>query len=274
MSYRSIAVYAGTDPQGSPALSAAIDLATRMDAHLIGVAAETMPPIYFGFDADAVAGELYASEREAAEHRLVAAEEMFRVRVPKTIGIEWHGFVGDPVDSLIGVAHRADLLVVPNWRSLVLSSSPRTIDAGALALSAGRPVLALGENTPAFDPRTILIAWKNTREARRAVADALPFLSTASKVVAMTISEGDEGLERLNLDSLVAWLKRHGVNAQPEFVVTEGGYADIVASWARANDIDLIVSGAYGHSRMREWLLGGMTRDLVEAHDLNRLLCN
>ena len=138
----------------------------------------------------------------------------------------------------------------------------------------GRPIIAVGEAVTEFADRKIVVAWKDTREARRAVADALPFLQRAQDVIAITVSEGDRSAEKGSLDDLLAWLDRHDVKARAELLENQEGFVDVLESTARAYQADLVVSGGYGHSRMREWLFGGITRNLLEANTLNRLFSN
>jgi len=106
------------------------------------------------------------------------------------------------------------------------------------------------------------------------VADAVPFLQRAKQVLAITVGEGDRAAERGSLDDLLAWLARHGVTASADLIENKEGFVDVLESTSRAYQADLVVSGAYGHSRMREWLFGGMTRNLLQANTLNRLFSN
>jgi nucleotide-binding universal stress UspA family protein len=135
-------------------------------------------------------------------------------------------------------------------------------------------LIALATGAAKVSSDKTMIGWKNTREARRAVADALPFLKQAKEVHAITISEGDADTERQSLADLVAWLSAHGVKADSELIENQDGFIDVLESTARARQADLLVTGGYGHSRMREWLFGGMTRDLLEATDVTRFFSN
>jgi nucleotide-binding universal stress UspA family protein len=147
-------------------------------------------------------------------------------------------------------------------------------DLGALVLSSGRPIIdvALGGTAAKFDK--ICIGWKDTREARRATADALPLLKLAGEVTALTVTEGDYAAERASLDDLLAWLKSHGVAARADVLNNPEGYVDVLETNALAQNADLLVIGGYGHSRMREWLFGGVTRSVLGANSLNRLISN
>jgi nucleotide-binding universal stress UspA family protein len=129
------------------------------------------------------------------------------------------------------------------------------------------------ESAP-FNCERIVVGWKDTREARRALVDALPFLERAKAVNVITISEGEADAEREKLDQILAWLDAHGVSASSELIESDGGFVDVLESTARASHADLVVAGGYGHSRMRELLFGGMTRNLIAASSINRLFSN
>ena len=136
-------------------------------------------------------------------------------------------------------------------------------------MAAGRPVLIV----PHFGEfasigATVLIAWKETRESARAVADALPFLKQARKVVVMSISAPhDQSVRETLADAgIAAFLARHGIGADVRHEVAE----DIDAGnllLSRAADLaaDLIVMGAYSRPRLSEFVLGGVTRVMLQA---------
>lgn len=255
------------------ALPYAVSLAGAFDASLTGLAADEPRLELAGVEGAQVALDYYAIEREGIDKGLAAAEERFRRAVPAGLKAQWQGFIANPTTALLGAALGADL-VVTGRASLSVLGEERLVDLGQLVLGSGRPVLAVADGAAAFKSDRIVIGWKDTREARRAVADAMPFLERASEVVAITIGEGDPSHERTNQAQLLAWLATHGVTARAELVESAGGFIDVLESTARAYHADLIVTGGYGHSRMREWLFGGMTKNLIEARSLNRLFSN
>jgi nucleotide-binding universal stress UspA family protein len=112
----------------------------------------------------------------------------------------------------------------------------------------------------------VLIAWKDSREARRAVCDALPFLAKAENVTVLEVAaEADRESAAARVDRVVSFLERHGVNAQAEVRTRrEGSNADELIRVAEQHRADLIVAGGYGHARLREWVFGGVTRDLLK----------
>lgn len=273
MDIRSILVNVDLNAADSTSLKYAIDLARRFDAELIGLAADEPNLTVAGMDAGAAAADFYSMQRTDIEKQLVVAEKQFRALVPAGIKSQWFAFVDNPIRALIDRARIADLIVTGATVSATFRP-PRKVDLGELVLGSGRPVIDVADGLTDAKTDKIMIGWKDTREARRAVVDALPFLRLAKNVRAITVSEGDTGLERNKLDDLLAWLARHDVKADGEVLSNAEGFVDVLESTARAYQADLLVAGGYGHSRLREWLLGGVTRNLLEANTLTRLLSN
>jgi nucleotide-binding universal stress UspA family protein len=271
MSIRSILV--NVDLTTGAPVNYAASLAKEFDATLFGVAADQPPFVFAGVDAVQVSVDYYAEMRAEVEKGLLAAEERFRAAVPVSVKSRWQASIADVTDTIIDAAVAADLIVT-GQRSMSSFGEARDINLGHLILASGRPILVVGDESTAFKCNRIVIGWKDTREARRAVVDALPFLNRATDIVAVTISEGDVVTERAKLDELVAWLAAHGVTARSELIESDVGFIDVLESTARAYQADLVVAGGYGHSRMREWLFGGVTKNLIEASSLNRLFSN
>lgn len=137
-------------------------------------------------------------------------------------------------------------------------------------MQAGRPVLVVPAAVAALTMERMLICWRDTRESRRAVVDALPLLKKASHVTVVEITDAENlSNAKKRLDDVVSWLKTHGVLATAvaptPAPATAAATDDGSALFAVANEhcIDLIIAGAYGHSRLREWAFGGVTKDLL-----------
>jgi nucleotide-binding universal stress UspA family protein len=110
----------------------------------------------------------------------------------------------------------------------------------------------------------VLIGWKDTREARRATLDALPILRKAARVTVVEIADEKGSLAgRTHLEDVACWLKSHGISAEQFVSPSSGDDAMRLNSIAQGHGVDLIVAGAYGHSRLREFVLGGVTHDLL-----------
>jgi nucleotide-binding universal stress UspA family protein len=182
--------------------------------------------------------------------------------------------LGNPTRLLALNARAADLIITGSDDDGARSRL-RTIDPGELILSAGRPVLFASKDHRPMMAENILVAWKDTRECRRAVVDALPFLVAARHVLVATIAEDDRISARDSVADVVRFLMKHGVKARSEVLdANKMDAADALLTAARQTGADLVVAGGYGHSRVREWAFGGVTRALIEESSTNRLLAN
>jgi nucleotide-binding universal stress UspA family protein len=139
---------------------------------------------------------------------------------------------------------------------------------GDLVMQIGRPVLIVPKNAARIVFERMIVGWKDTRETRRAIVDALPLLKMAKLVIVAEIVAESEMIEaRKHLDDVVGWLKRQGIVAQAIVSPSGGEDSARLGELAREQKADLIVAGAYGHNRLREWMLGGVTRDLLMCAD-------
>jgi nucleotide-binding universal stress UspA family protein len=126
-------------------------------------------------------------------------------------------------------------------------------------MQAGRPVLVMPAESQSIIFDNVLVAWKNTREARRAVLDALPLLQNAKDVTVVEILEHDD--DKSAMDDVIGWLGGHAVKATGlvRFAADSvSAQLDLIATDAGA---DILVAGAYGHTRLGEWVFGGVTHD-------------
>jgi nucleotide-binding universal stress UspA family protein len=121
---------------------------------------------------------------------------------------------------------------------------------------------------------SVVVGWKDTREARRAVVDALPLLQKAKEVtvVEMIANDGDRAAASRRVADVAAWLGRHQVDASHMVPNHRGDAVEQLIRHASDIEADIIVAGAYGHTRMREWIFGGVTRDLVTKSNRCSLL--
>ena len=168
-------------------------------------------------------------------------------------------------------SHNADLIIAPQLgpeaRDLILSGVPEEV-----LLAAGVPVLLMPYGwRPRAVGESILIAWKPSREATRAVHDAMPLLTRARKVTIFTFKSGVFGNEP---DPLLQHLREHGVSANLLRWPDTGELSAVDALFASFNseEADLIVAGAYGHSRLIESLFGGISHDLVRQTSIPILM--
>lgn len=272
MEIRNIVVGLTIDSFDRDLVALVSDLAQRHKARLIGYAA-AQPPVVASMGAGDVAGALYSQELNEIEEAINTMRDSFQSALSDSVEHEWEGRIQQPSVGLIDIARKADLIVVaqPGEQH---EDGYRHIDLGDVLQGAGRPVLIAAQGASSLLADKIVIAWKDTREARRAVVDALPLLKGARDVQVVVIDEGHLREERNSMLDLVAWLKSHAVTARGEVLPNEDSPAAAVNGAASAMGADLVVSGAYGHSRLRQWLVGGMTRDLLATATINRLLSN
>lgn len=269
MIYRSIMVQLDPYDPIEAKVRFAWQLAGRFEADLIGLAACDIPiaPMVFATGA-VVDTELMARQNEEIEKRLATVKEEFMALAKDSSRASWRGAVGNANHFLARQARAADLIVVGPSHD-----GPGSVEVGEAALAAGRPLLLPAGDMKPLQASRVVIAWKDAREARRAVVDALPFMSDADEVLVVSVDE--DGSARDGLSDIVRYLIKHGVKARAQLVAAgEGTVGEIVVSRALEIGADLVVSGAFGHSRLREWILGGATRSLIADQRLHRFLSN
>ena len=264
--FRTILVHADGSKDASARLSFAINLAKDFDATLLGIAAAQpfIPAEIYGAFATGITDPDYIDyDRKRLTADFAKQAQSFREQTEKA-GLEatWRAEFAPTSDSLVRAAVAADLVVIGQGREPALPDM-QTAVAGEVALRTGRPVLVVPDGLSTAKLGNILVAWKNSGEAQRAIADAIPFMKRASRVTIVSVqSDKAEGDGRA-ADAL-GFLVRHGIAAKSEVIDAKGGNpGTVILDHARSTKADIIVSGAYGHSRWREWAFGGVTRELL-----------
>ena len=256
--YSTILVHAEPGLAASHRVEAAARLARDLGAHLIGLGAETFDPSLFsGPFTGFAAGEWVNLVQEQITKSLADAETAFR-RDAAGAEFEWRSLQDYPHRALVRTAHAADLIVVGPRSD---RSSLQAADPADVVMSAGRPVLIVPEGRPHLHAMSVIVAWKDTRECRRALTDAMPFLQRAEDVIVLAVVKANQADQAsAETDDVVANLKRHGVEARALVTsIDHQAFEDEIERVANLNGADLIVAGAYGHSRLREWVFGGVT---------------
>lgn len=265
MPYSTLMVHLDTDKSNAALLRFVDDFARRLKADVIGIAAgQPMKLIYTdGY----VPANLVQQDFEQLGASIKAAEKEFRDALRgQASNVEWRSTVtvAPLADYIAHEARSADLIITTAPSDASFLESEHHVNAGDLVMLAGRPVLVVPAETTTPKLDRVLVGWKETREARRAIVDALPILKAATHVIVAEIADQDEMDEaRMHLGQVVTWLQRHGVVAAASAVASKGDDANQLNAIAAQNSIDVVVAGAYGHSRVREWALGGVTRDLL-----------
>ncbi len=266
MNYSSLMVHLDLGVSNEALLQLTAEMAGRFGAGVIGVTAYQPMQIMYGDGY--VPGTALEEDRAEIERQGKEAEERFRTamhnRVPT---IRWSSTVGymQLADCVADQARGADLLLVaPEPRDG--SEAGRRLDVGDLMMRLGRPLIVVPRAIDALNLKRVVIGWKDTRETRRAVLDALPLLRSAGHVTIMQILENAEEMAatRRNLEEIVVWLAGHGVVADAIAEPLSGSASAQLETAAADRHAGLLVIGAYGHSRLREWALGGVTRDALQ----------
>lgn len=263
MTYTSVLVHVEPRAATTPRLVCAAAVAHRFDALLMGVGAEMLQTAVIADPYGMVSADWQVAVVEQLDEHMKASEAAFK-RHAEGLRSSWRAGIEAPASAICRAAAGADLIVLggapldgghPDWSA----------DVAEVVMRSGRPVLVAPPVERTFHGDRVLVAWKNTREARRALADALPFLKRAEAVVVMEICAAeDEEAAKTGVDAVIAHLKRHGVEASAVVVAAPDEKAGVsLNSQAQSMRADLIVAGCYGHSRFREWAFGGVTRGLL-----------
>lgn len=256
----------------------ALGLASRHQAHLTALAASGSIPV------SAVAGPgllgvdtltpALAHLRQLAWRRAEAFREQARAAGLDDVEVQVDED-GD-ADALVRHSRSCDLLIVGQADPTARNAGPVRRMLEDVVLQSARPVLVI-PFAGRFDRvgSDVLVAWNDTREGARAVADALPLLRRAERVRVVRCAsplEEDSEATGQNLLALQGWLARHGVQATVQTIATETDPGNALLSRAAEWGCDLLVMGAYGHARWAERILGGVTRTLLETMTLPVLM--
>jgi nucleotide-binding universal stress UspA family protein len=267
MPFKTILVHLNDARRAEATLAAAIPLASRHGSHLIGMhvySSMPAPPVSVPYGGK-VLGSVVAAERKETQ---VIAAIFARMTVNRPFAAEWRALKVPHVDLppiVMDHGRAADLIIAgqtdPDWDLSPLMDFPEH-----LALDSGRPVLVVpyAGRYPEIG-RNVVIAWKAGREAARAVFDALPILVGAETVTILEIKERGDDRPGLAPDtSIAAALARHGIKPSLRTsAACDISVGDEILSRLADIGADLLVMGAYGHSRMRELVFGGVTRHIA-----------
>jgi nucleotide-binding universal stress UspA family protein len=251
MAYKDLLVVLDSGARSRQRLQLAARLAERFAAHLVGLC-------------------VMAGARGQADQQDAGARRLFEdVAARHALSAEWRPAHGDPTELTAVHGRYADLIILgqrdpDTFETVLLQPFPEEV-----ALQTGRPLLVIpyAGTVPAVG-RRVLVGWDASRAATRAVHDAIPLLAGAEAVTVFTIDARIGGNRHGELPGadIALHLARHGVTATTERTVSGGiGIANVLLS--RASDLaaDLLVIGAYGHSHLRELLLGGTTRTVLAS---------
>ena len=259
MPYKSFMVHLDPTVGAFKRLSLAVALAKEFDAQLIGfTAAETGEPLTLS------AGTLLPLLKERRREFEIGFESLQKSFTALTAHMrtQWRAGLAQPVDFAANNARAADLIIL--GRSADPEADPRFLmKPASLLMTAGRPLLLVPPDIESLSGDKIVVAWKSGRHARLALQQALPLLARASQATVLGVGEETTQDE---LDDVCAYLHLHGVPATSQRRgLGHRTVAKVLIDVAASIGADLIVSGGYGRGQLREWVLGGVTKDLLAA---------
>jgi nucleotide-binding universal stress UspA family protein len=261
MDYKTVMVSLALDRANDACLAVAGDIAERFGARLVGIAVSDLRPSLY-FAEGVYAEKVLEQEERAIRQRLSELESEFRSSVQsRAKSVEWRSALTFSSTYIAEQARAADLLVV-GARAESIVDPCLAPDPNDLLMEVGRPLVVVPPAVKWLDLRSVLVAWKDVRETRRAVLDALPILAAAKEVTIVEIPEegNDRAAALSHVDDVAAWLASHGIAASalvPEMNRDVISQLELIAGNVGAG---AVIAGAYGHSRLREWVMGGVTR--------------
>ncbi|MFW7341317.1 universal stress protein [Pollutimonas sp. H1-120] len=265
-----IAIHLGHDDGLPRRLRAALQLAAEHKAELIGVYPPETGPHYYS-ETSALPDEMkrladnrFAQERESVKKTFLEQTATAGVRG------QWRAPQGSPEEILALHARYCDLMIMSKADNKDSTASLMPNLAEAVIMAAGKPVLmipAVGEVHPIG--RRVLFCWDHRREAARAFSDAAPLLRACSRLTVLTVDPRSDYLRGKDVreNDLADYCAALGY-PKPRAIIKESedyGVGNIILNTATDEDSDLIVMGAYGHSRMRQWIMGGASRTLLNS---------
>lgn len=287
MPIKAILVPLGQGGNDATLLDAAFTVARRFDAHVEALYVQRNPPDWENLlvsDSWCISDEMKRSVSDAAARGAKAAasearktfKDYCRPRqvalidappAPAGLSASWRSLLGEESVVVVHLGRLADLIVVS--RPVEEAPPPRTLEAALM--ETHRPLLIVPpEGLPSSCGSRIAIGWNGSAEAAAAIATAMPFLATADQVVVLTTDNGTVGTPAADLARYLAW---HGITGDVhEFDAGAQSTGKALLREAEALGSDLLVLGGYGHSRTRELILGGVTRDVLAASEIPVLM--
>jgi len=278
MSYRTIVVHADRAANAEARIALAAAIAAREEAHLVGAAMTGMPRSMLAGRSYEGSGVFLADYLRRAEERVQQALEQFKAMADR-LGVQSFEARSSNDDEYAGLcmqARYADLVVLgqaaadDDKESSLLPDLPDYV-----LLNCGRPVL-LVPRTGRFPTigKRVMVAWNGSVEAAKAVTAALPLLRGAEQVTLAVLGSSADTLGESPGADIALYLARHGVNVEVLRRPEPADPGKAILSLAADFNVDLLVMGAYGHSRFREMMLGGATRTILAAAALPVLMAH
>jgi len=276
MSYRNLLVFLDGSDRSGERLQFALQLAAQHDAHLTGLLVDYTPynpKASYGF----LSPLINRFEEELLHHQQQAAAVFEQKAAALGLSYGWASARHFEIPAAIAYTRGFDLVIAGQCDPAAEAYPFSSAFIDRLLLEAGRPVLlhpVLGAFSPDF--ATIVVVWNGSREAARALADAMPLLVRADKVTVLTAASAPRRHEGVTLHApdIAEQLRRHGVRAEHIVNPCAGNESDWLLTRAQGleNRADLLIAGAYGHSRLGELVFGGVTRKLLQEASIPVLM--
>ncbi|WP_027211289.1 universal stress protein [Burkholderia sp. WSM2232] len=269
MSFKTIVVHLDTSPSAHPRLETALSLAKQFGAHLTAVFA-VFSPDPRSLYVMAGTAEYYREHEERRAERRAALERLFHAELRRAeVQGEWIATEESAGFAVPRLGRCADLIVAGQDNPGDAESYVGDLFPENLILTSGRPVLLVPyARSERSTGSRILVAWDGSREAARAVHDALPFMRHAKKTTVLTINGMYHGGRAcVRGADIAALIARHGVPVEVADLETanDDPVGEVLLSAAADSSADLLVMGGYGHARWRELVLGGATRTILKS---------
>ncbi|MGE5517400.1 MAG: universal stress protein [Bacteroidota bacterium] len=284
--FKTVLVPVSDGDSAAASLDTAFGLAAVFGAHVVGLHVRTdptsaVPLVGEGMSGGMVEEMMTIAERQAAE-RAAKARTAFDAAVARhgvplasapTAGAsaQWEDIVGREEESVAWRGRLSDLVVM--GRPTGGLETPALLTLNAALMESGKPLLLAPPTAPATIGRHVTVAWNGSAEAGRAVAFALPLMQRAEAVTILTLTEDTRTVSAPG-GELAAFLAWHGITAQAQVLNAGSNAGTVLLNQCAALGSDLLVMGAYTHSRLRQLILGGVTRHILGHATLPCLLCH
>ncbi|KRB17586.1 universal stress protein [Achromobacter sp. Root170] len=268
--YRRITVHLDHGFDCARRTALALGLAKRHKAELVGVYASSAPPQYYYGESVMMSRTLNIMKNLQAQNRGAVQNAFLEAAAAADVPAVVRAGESSPSATVALHGRASDLIIVSQQNRDDVEAAHENEFVEQTLLTAGRPVMVLPSSGdfPVVGDR-VLLCWDGSREAARALADAAPLLQGASHVVVLTMDEGaaTRNVESIPFEDLATYCVAHGIPA-PDHVrrdIKGVGVGSTILNAAADYSADLIVMGAYGHSKFREWAMGGATASILKS---------
>lgn len=270
MAIKNILLHIDRDARNGARSDLAIGLAQEHTAHLVGLFAYAGPAMAYAYGEAYVAQEIVRRHEQGAREAATALRAEFERRAANAaLSHEWRMEEEKGHTTLAVQARYADLVVVSQTDP---DAGGRSYNlAEEVMMASGTPTLAVPyAGAFASVGKRVMVAWNGSRESSRAVRDALPILEAADQVIVYSVNPDHDHIPGAEIATHLA---RHGINTDAKHTVATGiDIGDAILGAVSDNAVDLLVMGAYGHTRFREFVLGGATRHILHHMTVPTLL--